>query len=479
MAKAELRSGLRIGRRAPDDAGPAVSGTTDRVRALESERQSLAALLDILRKAEAATRLDLEREARLGRAVVADRLATLARFGLVDEGGVGRSIGGRAPRLLRFRAEAGRLLVANIHRGTIGVGLADLGGRLITEHYEDIDLAISADALFERLEQLFSWLLDQVGMPDLWGIGLGIPGPVESQEGPPLAIPRLGATPEWESARLIERLVCRFGVPAWVRGAVQMETMGELGTVAPELGRDMVFVDLGTEISAGVVSNGRLHRGGQGTAGQIGHVYAGEGHMAICGCGNTGCLETVAGCEAVVVQGLQAARRGHSRALADILERNGGITVADIGTAARLGDPFSADLLARCGRLVGTVLATLVNLLNPSMVVVGGELALTGDICIAAIREGIYRHSQPLLTRDLGIVRSRMGRSSGLAGATKVVAEEIFAPAFMEGWITAGSPLAHPDVLRLLEAARKALTAGSGRTGPAPSARTFPIGAPR
>ena len=105
-----------------------------------------------------------------------DRLATLAEFGLINDRDVGRSVGGRAPRLVRFRAEAGRLLVANIDRDTIGVGLASLDGQLVLEHYEDIDPGMSADALFQRLNALFTWSLDQDGAPGLWGISLGLPG---------------------------------------------------------------------------------------------------------------------------------------------------------------------------------------------------------------------------------------------------------------------------------------------------------------
>ena len=181
----------------------------------------------------------------------------------------------------------------------------------------------------------------------------------------------------------------------------------------------MLFVDLGTDISAGFVSDGRLHRGAQGIAGRSDMFMSASRTRRICGCGNVGCLQTVAGCDAIAREGLRAANEGRSRLLGETLADRA-VTVADIGTAARLGDPFSADLLARCGRLIGTVLATLANILNPSIIVLGGELAQTGDICLAAIREGIYGHSQPLLTRDLSIVRSRMGRSSGLVGAAAV-----------------------------------------------------------
>ena len=439
---------------------------TERLRAVESERQSLAAILTLVRSREATTRLDIERDARLGRAVVADRLATLESFGLIDNRDVGRSVGGRAPRLVRFRPEAGRLLVANIDRDTIGVGLASLDGQLVLEHYEDIDAGMSADALLQRLDALFAWSIDQDGAAGLWGISLGLPGPVRSQRNRGIEMPDLRAMPDWHDARLLERLADRFAAPLWARSAVQVATVGEIGALTPEQSRDLLFIDLGTEISGGFLSEGRLHRGAQGIAGSIGHVYIGNAHADICGCGNVGCLQAVAGCEAIAQEGLRAATDGRSRVLAETLRRTGVVTVADIGTATRFGDPFSAELLARAGRAIGTVLATLVNVLNPSIVVIGGELAQTGDICIAAVRETIYRHSQPLLTRDLAVVRSRMGRSSGLLGAAEVALDALFAPDILEGWVTSGSPLAHPDVVLLLEEARRAVHGDASENRP-------------
>lgn len=449
MARSSLKKTAAGGR--DRSAEPAGTGLPDRVRAFEAERQSLVSLLNILRLAQPSTRLDLERESHLGRAVVTDRLATLAAFGLVDESGVGRSIGGRAPRLVRLRAEAARILVANVDGDTIGIGLADLHGRLAVEHYEDFDVASSADLLFERIEALFSWALGKDVAP-LWAIGLGVPGSVEQKGSSRLSIPRLGAVPAWNEAKLLERLVQHFQVPVWVRASVQMETIGELGALPAQQRRDLLYVDLGSDITAGIVVDGNLHRGAQSIAGQVGHVYAGEAHTRVCGCGNTGCLKTVAGCEAIADTGRRAAEEGRSRLLAETLAQTGAVTVADIGTAARLGDPFSADLLAQSGRSIGTVLATMVNVLNPSMIVLGGELAQTGDICLAAIREGVYRHAQPLASRDISIVQSRMGRSAGLVGAAKVAVTELFTPDFLEDWILSGTPLAHREVAELLAA---------------------------
>ena len=107
------------------------------------------------------------------------------------------------------------------------------------------------------------------------------------------------------------------------------------------------------------------------------------------------------------------------------------------------------------------MLATLINVLNPSIIVLGGELAQTGEICLAAIREGIYRHAQPLVSRDISIVHSRMGRSAGLVCAAAVVVAELFTPAFLGEWILSGTPLAHAGVGGLLAAAENSVGTGS------------------
>lgn len=429
----------------------------ERVRGLEAERQSLAALLELVRTTPAVTRLDLERLSGMGRAVVMDRLATLSHFDLIDESGLGRSIGGRAPRLVRFRAEAGRILVANVDRYTLGVGLADLAGRLAFEHYEATDLAAGPASIFKRLDTLFAWALDQERGADLWGIALGVPDAVETRPGEGrLTLRGLDILPSWGGSHALKEIVDRHKAPIWVRSSVQMATMGEVGA-SPERNGELLYVELGTEISAGLISEGRLHRGALGVAGQVGHVYTGPENRSVCRCGNTGCLETIAGGEAIAQEGLRAARDGLSRLLADLLDQNGTVTVADVGAASQLGDAFSSELLSRCGRLIGTMLATLTNAYNPSSIVIGGEVAQTGEILLAGIREGIYRHSHPLATRDLSIVRTRMGRSAGLIGAALVAVEEIFMGSFVDGWVTAGSPLRHPDVVALIEDVRASL----------------------
>ena len=160
----------------------------------------------------------------------------------------------------------------------------------------------------------------------------------------------------------------------------------------------------------------------------------------------------------MVREGLRLAREGHSRYLAEMLAENAEITPVDVGLAAQVGNSACAELLARCGRLIGTALAPIANAFNPALIVIGGELGQSDDILLAAIREAVYRRSHPLVTRDLRIVRSPMGNSSGLAGSALMVADAIFETASLARWIGYGSPQRAPGFESHLEASLKLIS---------------------
>jgi predicted NBD/HSP70 family sugar kinase len=438
-------------------------------RRVESDRD-LAAILNLVRSGEADTRHTIEAKSGLGRAVVAARLATLIERGLLEEGELGRAVGGRAPRLIRFRADAGLILVALLGPSSIGVGVADLSGRLVVEHHEAADLGLGPARILKRLHTLFDWALEQhQDNRKVWGIGLALPGPVEAEEARPFASPVLHVGPAWDDFPIVENLVVRYGAPVWIRSHVEMMALGEWRAGSGGGAKNLVFADLGREIGAGLILNGRPYRGAQGGAGMIGHSATGD-DTAICRCGNTGCLDLVASSDAIAREGESLARDGRSRYLAEALAKREAVTAADVQTGAQLGDPHCAELLSRCGRLIGTALAAVTNALNPSAIVLGGPLAQTGDILLAAIREAVYRRAHPLVTRDLRITRSQMGNSAGLVGLALLVADDLFAGGMLDAWINLGTPLLHPEMDALLVRARQITSRADER--PKPPAET-------
>ena len=410
-----------------------------RPRNSETAGPSLVEILNLIRSERATTRQALERESELGRAVVADRLQLLTDLGLVDESELGLATGGRAPRLVRFAARRGLVLVATLDQTAIGVGVSDLSGNLLTEHHEAADLTAPAAQLASRLATLFRWCLERQSISTApWGISLSVPGTVPAGRDDAFMTATPPVLPAWGDFPLVETLARQFGVPVWMRSSVETMTMGELHAGAGYGLRSMLFIKVGRRIGAGIVCDGQLYRGAQGAAGLI-------GALPVQSDGLTGTLDAMAGSDMIQREGRTAADTGRSPVLADFLRRGGEITPIEVSQAAQIGDPAAVAILSKSGHLIGQVVATLANALNPDLIVMSGTLSQTNDILLAGIREAVYGASHPLVTRDLRIIRSQMGSSAGLVGAARVASEAIFAPAFLKDWIIQGKPTLHPD----------------------------------
>lgn len=410
---------------------------------------SLVAVLNLLRSGEPTTRPDLMRASSLGRALVDQRVADAIGYGLVVDADLGPSTGGRAPRQVRFRADRGIVLVAELGATGMAVGVSDLAGNLQEVQEEVIDIADGPDVVLQQVQEAFDALLRRGKAtsrrpdPAVWGVGIGVPGPVEFATGTPTAPPIM---PGWDGYPLRERLAQRYRAPVWADNEVNLMALGELRAGRARDISDMIFVKIGTGIGAGLVGGGQLHRGAKGCAGDVGHVAVVDDESIVCRCGNVGCLEALAGGAALARDGLEAAREGRSPFLAHVLAEAGTIVAADLSNGAAHGDPVCVNLLARSARLVGEMLAGLVNFYNPELIVIGGGVADSGEKYLSGLRQVIYSRSLPLATRDLQITRSLASDRAGLRGAAFMVVDELFSAKRIGRWIQAGTPSGRPAV---------------------------------
>jgi len=403
------------------------------------------AVLERIRAAGPTSRADLGRDLGLRRGVVTQRVAALVDLGLVREDVTGTSSGGRAPRELTFRRDAGHVLVAALGSTTLVTGIADLSGALVATHEAPADAGEGPESVLGQLEATWNRLITESGVERdrLWGAGVGLPGPVEFSTGRPISPPIM---PGWDGYPVRERLSAAFDVPVWVDNEVNLEAFGEsrIG-----LGRDvseMIFVKMSIGIGAGVISRSALHRGARGAAGDIGHIEVVQDGAAVCRCGNTGCLEAVAGGGALVRLAQEQASLENSSVLGHLVAEGRAIDVDAIIAAAHSGDPLALSLLVRCGRIVGETLSTLVNFYNPGLLVLGGRLVQGNDAVLSTIRETVYGRSLPLATRNLGIARSELGTVGGLVGAALTVVDELFSRTRFPLWSSLRSPHGHPEI---------------------------------
>lgn len=393
----------------------------------------LVTVLDLVRAGSASTRTELAQASGLGRNTVADRVDRLLESGLLSEGAPGASTGGRAARRLSFVADAGRILVAVLGATTIRVALADLLGNIQQQRLVFADLTDGPEPTLAKVDQLFDELLAG-NSTGLWGIGISLPGPVEFATGRPVAPPIM---PGWDGHDIRRHFATTRGVPVWVDNDVNVMMLGEIRKGRAVGQQDVVFIKVGSGIGAGLVSRGLLHRGAQGCAGDIGHINAVTDSTVLCRCGNVGCLEALAGGIAIARDATSAAREGRSERLAAVLAAKGELRPSDVIRAARSGDQLSIGLLSYSAHLVGESVARIVNLFNPSLILIGGQVTANNDVYLANVRRTVLGRSLPLATRSLEITTSALGEMSGVTGAVYMVVDELLSRSVLARWIDA------------------------------------------
>lgn len=314
------------------------------------------------------------------------------------------------------------VLAADLGATHCRLAVTDLAGTLVAERTADLDIAVGP-------EQVLGWLEDELcdlvrtsghDLREVRGLGVGLPGPVEHGTGRLVNPPIM---PGWDGYGVIERLQQQFAMPVLVDNDVNIMALGEHHVARSEL-RHLMFVKVGTGIGSGLISEGRLHRGAQGAAGDIGHIRLAHADDVVCRCGNVDCLEAVAG----------------GGALADRLRRAGheARTARDVVRLATSGNAEAVRLLRQAGRDLGEVLAATVSMVNPDAIVVGGDLAETGDQLLAGVREVVYRRSLPLATQHLSVLPSQLGDRAGVVGAATMVVDHVLSPDVLATAFSAG-----------------------------------------
>jgi glucokinase-like ROK family protein len=256
----------------------------------------------------------------------------------------------------------------------------------------------------------------------LWGIGIGFPFPVNFREGKPDSPPNV---PLWHGYPLKDIYEKEFGCPVLVDNDVNVMALGEgfRGCTVNE--SDFLFIKAGTGIGSGLIVDGDIYRGANGCAGDIGHIAV-DGSSAQCHCGNTGCLEAVAGGKALAEKAKQLAESGKSPYLKAIMDTGVELTAAHISEGAIHADFACIQLIKHAGKAIGEVAAKLVNFFNPSSLVIGGGLTGFGNIFIGAIREAVISRSPHLATYDLNVRMSELEGKAGPIGAGTLILEYIF-----------------------------------------------------
>ncbi|MCZ7933855.1 ROK family transcriptional regulator [Agrobacterium leguminum] len=367
-----------------------------------------AALLSLVGSGRARSRSALTELSGLSRATVHQKLAGLIDAGLIRETEETLPSGGRPTRALDLNRDFAVVLSADIGEQHIRVAVTDLQPRILTEISETFDILRGPAVVLNWIEEQFEALLSKIGKTtaDVLGIGIGLPAPVDYANG---RVVGPSVMVGWDNFEIRQHLEERFGVPVYAENDVNLLALSDHRQRRTNVS-EMVFVKVGTGIGSGIITEGRLYRGAQGAAGDIGHIQFAREPAPLCRCGKIGCVEA----------------RAAGWAIARELRKEGieAHTARDVTRLVELGQPLAIHLVRESGRILGEVMTSLVSILNPQMIVIGGTLAIANDHLLAGIRELVYKRSLPLATRELELVISPPDPDAGIMGAAILVVEE-------------------------------------------------------
>lgn len=387
---------------------------------MTGNQASAGHLLRLIRSGEATTRGELQQATGLSRSTVGNRLDQLFGAGWL-RGATGTSTGGRPSARLEFDPTHAVVLVADLETRHGRAAVLDLSGTVLAEHTGELVIADGPEPVLDRLARWFGPLLDRAGTtPDrVCGIGLSVPGPVDWESARIVQPPIM---PGWDGFPVRERLRDAFAehvgmppggdpLPVFVDNDANLMALAEQRENHPDCAA-FVLIKASTGIGAGVVVGGKVYRGIDGGAGDIGHIRLHDRPDALCMCGSYGCLAAVAS----------------GRAIAGQLTAAGVPTASgsDVREHLAAGNPDAVRLAREAGQRIGEVLVTVVTLLNPGVLMLGGDLA--GTPFLTGVRELLYQRALPRTTAHLQVTTSTLGDRAALLGAAVMIVDHLYAP---------------------------------------------------
>ncbi len=322
-------------------------------------------LIDLIRSNGELTKANLVDYTDHSRTKVTSSIDSLLHKNYIIENQVSEYSGGRRSKTFSLNGELGYVAGVDIGATSVDLAIANFGHKILARANEDLLVREGPIKVLGRICEMIEDLMNanHLDPAKLRGIGIGIPGPVDFSTGTAISPPIM---PGWDRYPIIETVQQWFpAANVVVDNDVNVMALGEINQGAGRGVNDLIFVKIGTGIGAGIISNGCIYRGASGCAGDIGHIGV-DKNGPLCPCGNRGCLEALAGGPAIAERAQKVADAGESSILAKRFQSNGGcLTAVDVGVAAREGDTHSIEIIRETGQMIGEVLASLVNFLQP------------------------------------------------------------------------------------------------------------------
>lgn len=352
--------------------------------------------------------MELAETTGLSPATVSTIVKQLLAAGVVDTRNTVRS--GRRAQLVTLAHQYGLLVGVHVSLRGVRIVIADSNFTVLEERVLPLPFDHRADTTLDRVALMIVELTETLGaeLDEILGIGISVPAPIDPETGI-ISLPAV--LRGWEDVPIADVLSRRLRVATFVDNDANLGALGEARLGAGRGVRDLLFVGVSYTVGAGIMIDGEIHHGVHGTAGEIGHALV-DPLGAVCRCGSRGCLNAVVGVQHLI-DSLQVS--------------HGPLSLTELIRLAQEGDPGSGQVVEDAGAAVGTVIANTAATVSPSLVIVGGELAQTGDLLLEPIRTAVARRTVLNAAGPLPIVPSQLAARASVMGALALASDHAVA----------------------------------------------------
>jgi glucokinase-like ROK family protein len=382
-----------------------------------------AVVLNTIRQHTPLSRAEVAKFTGLNRSTVSQIINALLERKLVQETILQSDRVGRPGLLLELNPSGGFAIGIEIGVDFISLVVTDFLANVLWRKRVLSDVRDSIDGILNRAYKMTEEGLEKGYALNLTplGIGLGLPGLVDRRHGELKFAPNLG----WSNVPIAKLWAQRFNLPIFVDNEAKAAALGEFyfGTARGE--NNFIFLNAGVGLGAGIMIDGKLFRGSHGFASEVGHIII-DPQGEICGCGRRGCWETQVGPRAVIRRFREKLRQGVPSTVLHAADNDlENIMFETIANAALQGDSAAFIAMQEVGERLGFGIANLVNIFNPKMVILGGELNYASEILLPVVRNVVMQNALKLENLDLKVEASAHGRDACVMGAIALVLDDI------------------------------------------------------
>jgi N-acetylglucosamine repressor len=389
------------------------------------KRKNIIDILLTLQRKSPISRAEIARLSNLTPATVSRAVAELHKRGIIREQGPGVSIGGRRPVLIEFNPEA--FYLAGIDLGITKVisVIIDLHGNILSKAKLDIDINAGKDRIIEQMftvtRRVFS-NTNELIRNKLAGIGISLSGIIDTKKGLSVFSPSM---PNWHNVPIVQLFQNEFHLPVFIENDARAMALAEARYGAGRDYDNLFCINIGHGIGSGIIINKELYRGKTLTAGEFGHMTL-VPSGPLCHCGNRGCLDVMAGGHAIAASAIRVVSSGVNTLIKELVEGDiKKITAEVVALAAKEGDDIALQLLNEVGRYLGIAIASIINLLNPELIVIGGGVSKAGEFFFEEIKNIIKKRAFTTMVKTPEIVTSSLNEDASSIGAAALVLYEI------------------------------------------------------